>query len=63
MTVRVGINGFGRIGRNYIRALNERSGSALPIGHALHALAEKLSGGAEKGGISGGSGLGMMTVT
>jgi glyceraldehyde 3-phosphate dehydrogenase len=47
VTVRVGINGFGRIGRNYIRALNERSGSGLAIEQALHSLAAKLSGGAE----------------
>jgi glyceraldehyde 3-phosphate dehydrogenase len=28
MTVRVGINGFGRIGRNYLRAVLERTDSA-----------------------------------
>jgi glyceraldehyde 3-phosphate dehydrogenase len=44
VTVRVGINGFGRIGRNYIRALNERSGSAVPLAKTLHNIAAKLSG-------------------
>ena len=39
MTVRVGINGFGRIGRNYVRALNQRSGAELPP-----AVARLLSG-------------------
>ncbi len=42
MTVRVGINGFGRIGRNYIRALNERHSDSL-----LSALAARLQGQAE----------------
>ncbi|GAA3172530.1 hypothetical protein GCM10010451_21680 [Streptomyces virens] len=28
MTVRVGINGFGRIGRNYLRCVLERTGTA-----------------------------------
>ncbi|MEY3531702.1 MAG: hypothetical protein RLY68_704 [Actinomycetota bacterium] len=28
MAIRVGINGFGRIGRNYIRVLQDRAGKA-----------------------------------
>jgi glyceraldehyde 3-phosphate dehydrogenase len=44
VTVRVGINGFGRIGRNYIRALNERSGAAVPLAKALHTIAAKIGG-------------------
>jgi glyceraldehyde 3-phosphate dehydrogenase len=33
MTVRVGINGFGRIGRNYFRALLDQVNSGVLVGH------------------------------
>ena len=49
MTVRVGINGFGRIGRNFYRAaainmIPTSTGAAKAIGLALPALKGKLDG-------------------
>src|ERR1700735_3492134 len=36
MTIRVGINGFGRIGRNFFRALDERGDRGIEIVAANH---------------------------